>query len=90
MDRLTAKKVRYFVKLQYPVFITVSETGFKGALPDLPGCECTCRELSEVYVALERMRRDFIAQKLSSGAGVPLPNSRGLLAEAAEPAHAAA
>ncbi len=90
MDRLTAKKVRYFVKLQYPVFITGCEGGFTGSLPDLPGCECSCREVAEIYVVLERLRRDFIVKALTAGASVPLPNSRGQRGEATEPTHAAA
>ncbi|MBI5508315.1 MAG: hypothetical protein HY903_06140 [Deltaproteobacteria bacterium] len=86
MDRLAARKLRYYAGLHYPSFVTLTAAGFCGRHPDLPGCTVTADNPTAVYAALDGARRDHIARLVQGGADVPLPNSHLPLAPVVEDA----
>lgn len=75
MDRLTARKLRYYARLHYPVEVMAIDGGFWGQFPDLPGCERGAGDPRDLYAVLEHARREWIAERLLGGGDVPLPNS---------------
>lgn len=75
MSILLGRKFRYYLRLQYPVRAFMTEAGFVGRLPDLPGCECNASTPRELYERLETKRREWIAERLARGEHVPMPNS---------------
>jgi predicted RNase H-like HicB family nuclease len=85
MDRLTARKLRYYARLHYPVEVTATDGGFRGLFPDLPGCERGAENPRDLYAVLEHARREWIAERLLGGGHVPLPNSHRLAGELRAP-----
>lgn len=75
MDRQTLRKVRYYTRLHYPVQVVLTDSGFRGTYPDLPGCSFVSDTVDELYARLERVRREWIADQLIAENDVPLPNS---------------
>ncbi len=75
MDRQTLRKVRYYTRLHYPAQVLLTDSGFRGTYPDLPGCFFECDDIHELYARLERIRREWIANRLVAERDVPLPNS---------------
>jgi hypothetical protein len=75
MDRLMARKVRYYVGLHYPLFVVLTDDGFCARYPDLPGCTCVARDSSDLYATMDRIRREWIAARLFAGEEIPLPNA---------------
>jgi predicted RNase H-like HicB family nuclease len=74
MDRTTARKVRYYIGLHYPLFVTLTDEGFHGTYPDLPGCVAVARDSAELYATMDQVRREWIANRVFAGDEVPLPN----------------
>ena len=85
MDRLTARKVRYYVGLHYPLHVTLGDTGFQGTYPDLPGCTAMAADPTDLYAVLEQVRRDWIAARVFAGEEVPMPNAHLKLTAVAAP-----
>jgi len=83
MDRQAIRKIRYYVRLHYPLSVIAMERGFYGKFPDLPGCEQVDDDLPVLYASLERLRREWIAERVAGGRSVPLPNSQQAPAEPA-------
>jgi predicted RNase H-like HicB family nuclease len=75
MTPMLTKKLRFYLRLQYPVRIIAGEDGLVGSLPDLPGCSVTAESAPAVYSALELARRSWLAERISSGVDIPKPNS---------------
>ncbi|MBC7792669.1 MAG: type II toxin-antitoxin system HicB family antitoxin [Clostridia bacterium] len=74
------RKLKYFMRLQYPATIVVLGASIVGALRDLPGCAVSGDSVSEVYVRLDEARRLWIRDRLLAGGDVPLPNSANAVA----------
>jgi predicted RNase H-like HicB family nuclease len=75
MDRLTARKVRYYIGLHYPLFVTLTDEGFSGHYPDLPGCVAVASDCAELYAAMDQARREWIAVRAFAGEEIPHPNT---------------
>jgi len=75
MNWQSSKKIRYYAKLHYPVFVTLTSNGFCGSYPDLPGCVAMAREPDELYRVLDETRREWIAERVVCGEDVPVPNT---------------
>lgn len=75
MDRLAARKVRYYASLHYPVYATLMPEGFVACYPDLPGCVAMAASTSQLYATLDRVRRAWITDAIMKGDAIPLPNS---------------
>ena len=75
MDRLAARKVRYYIGLHYPLHVTLSDVGFHGTYPDLPGCGAKADDPTELYAAADQVRREWIAARVFAGENIPMPNT---------------
>ena len=75
MTPMFNKKLKFYLRLQYPVRIVAGEDGLVGSLPDLPGCTVTADSAPAVYSALELARRSWLADRISAGDDIPMPNS---------------
>ncbi len=75
MDRQTARRVSYYLRLHYPMRVTASTNGFRCCHPDLPGCGCAGWDLPTLYATLEQCRRDWIVERIERGRPIPMPNS---------------
>lgn len=75
MTPMLTKKLKFYLRLQYPVRIVAGEDGLVGSLPDLPGCTVTAESAPAVYSALELARRSWLAQRIGAGEDIPMPNS---------------
>lgn len=69
------RKLKYYMRLQYPATVVVAETGIVGELRDLPGCSVSASSISEAYKRLDEARRLWIRDRLMAGGDVPMPNS---------------
>ncbi len=77
MSPLKKRRLRFYLRQEYPVRVVAGGDGFSGHYPDLPGISHTDSELSRLYTVLARLRHTFISERVQSGHGVPLPNSGG-------------
>ena len=75
MNILAARRVRQFLKLTYPICITLDNGVFVGKFPDLPAGQLTAADIQALYVNLDRLRRDWLTEQVLAGACIPLPNS---------------
>ena len=75
MNILKARRIKYFLRLTYPLRVIAQEDEFRGDYPDLPGCQLCDDDLRRLYTLLEVRRREWITQRVLSGQPVPLPNS---------------
>lgn len=83
MNVLVARKLKYFLRLQYPAQVVMTGEGFRGSLPDLPGCIATASTLEGLYTELDRKRRIFLERCVMHGEPIPTPNFFLRAAEAA-------
>lgn len=74
-DRLLRRKLKYFLRLNYPMQVWFEDCGFSGRYPDLPGCELRCDDLDELKAGLEQARRAFLTAEIARGKTPPMPNS---------------
>jgi hypothetical protein len=74
-DLFAVRRLKFFLRLHYPVQITVGEDGFVGRYPDLPGCECQHADVGSLYASLEQTRQGWLSRQILSGLDVPLPNA---------------
>ena len=75
MTPTMTKKLKYYLRLQYPVRVVLSAEGLVGEHPDLPGCQVTCDSTSALYAALDDARRHWLREQVVMGNDIPLPNS---------------
>jgi predicted RNase H-like HicB family nuclease len=75
MTLMLTKKLKFFLRLQYPVRIVASEDGLVGSHPDLPGCTVTAESAPATYAALELARRSWLAEHIGAGEDIPMPNA---------------
>ncbi len=75
MTPMVTRKLKFYLRLQYPVRIVAGEDGLVGSLPDLPGCTVTADSAPAVYSALELARRSWLAERINAGEDIPMPNS---------------
>ena len=59
-DLLVVRRLKYFLRLHYPVHVTVGSDGFLGHYPDLPGCQCRDKDVAGLYASLEQTRQSWI------------------------------
>ena len=77
-DALTRRKLKYFLRLNYPLQVVVDEGQVRGCYPDLPGCEVvgdSLLELEEIKATLEKVRREWLTERVEAGDTPPMPNS---------------
>lgn len=72
MDR---RKLKYFLRLNYPMHVYASDDGYVGLYPDLPGCEMRRDNLQDLKRDLERLRRAYLEERVCAGETPPLPNT---------------
>jgi hypothetical protein len=78
MDTPVDRKLRFFLRLYYPLEIVWDSEQISGKYPDLPGCEQTITEvnqLEELKAELEMIRLCWLSEKVEAGETPPLPNS---------------
>lgn len=76
LDRvIIERKLRFFLKLHYPVHVFLDGRGFVGRLLDIPEVECISDTIADLYRQIEAMRRIWISTAILSYLDVPLPNS---------------
>jgi predicted RNase H-like HicB family nuclease len=75
MKLMLSRKLKYYMRLQYPVCIVFSDDGVIGSLPDFPGCAVLADSVSAVHARLDDARRAWIRDRVVAGHEVPLPNS---------------
>lgn len=75
MDPSTARKLRFFLRLNYPMAIAFDGDRLRGEYPDLPGCALEGQELDQLKVELEQLRQDWIVERVRAGEVPPMPNS---------------
>ncbi|MEM6559213.1 MAG: hypothetical protein AAF605_05450 [Myxococcota bacterium] len=69
------RKLKHFLRLEYPLTVILSDDGrYRGEYLDLPGCEACAERPADLYATLERMRREWIRRRLSENRTVPFPN----------------
>ncbi len=86
MEGVNRRKLKFFLRLNYPMQVVVDTSGAKGCYPDLPGCELECPNLAaleDLKTDLERLRQDWLTKTVEAGETPPMPNSH-LLGEGAE------
>ena len=76
------RKLKYYMRLQYPATVVLADTGIVGELRDLPGCSVLADTVSEAYARLDEARRLWIRDRLLAGGEVPMPNSAQLATDA--------
>ena len=89
MSPLLRRRLRYYLRLDYPVHVTWGSEGFVGSYPDLPGASVADTELPRLYARLENTRRDWLAARVRENLPVPMPNT-GVEAKGSRPARAEA
>jgi hypothetical protein len=72
---MSSRKLKYYLRLQYPVRIVAGDEGLIGAHPDLPGCSVLGDSAPQVYAALELARREWLRHHVAAGDDIPLPNA---------------
>jgi len=75
MKLMLSRKLKYYMRLQYPVCIVFAADGMVGTLPDFPGCVVVASSVSGVHARLDDARRAWIRDRVVAGDEVPLPNS---------------
>ena len=75
MNILKAKRTRYYLRLAYPLRIVETESSFSGAYPDLPGCATREADLPTLYRNLEKLRRQWIAERVLADLPIADPNT---------------
>lgn len=76
------RKLKYYMRLQYPATIVLGEAGIVGELRDLPGCNVVADSIAEVYTRLDEARRLWIRDRLLADREVPMPNSSTSMSQA--------
>lgn len=84
MSPLLNRKLKYYLRLQYPVRIIAGDEGLVGSHPDLPGCTVLADTFPAVYAALEDARRAWIHNRILAGDEIPAPNAYLAAAEESE------
>lgn len=74
-ERLIRRKLKFYLRLNYPLQVVISASGANGVYPDLPGCTATESDLEKLRVRIERMRRDYLTRQVEAGKDPPMPNS---------------
>ena len=72
---MLSRKLKYYMRLQYPVRIVFGEDGICGSLPDFPGCAVVADSVAAVYARLDDARRAWIRDRVVAGDEIPLPNA---------------
>ena len=75
MDRTFERRLRFYLRLSYPVQIVAAEAVFRGWLPDLPGCQTECDDVQGLYVKLDVLRVAYLTRACTGGEEPPLPNT---------------
>lgn len=76
LNRLFGRRLRHYLRLQYPAEILVTPQGFYyGHYPDLPGCDAIGSSPAEIYAALDRERRQWLQARVHRDLPVPAPNT---------------
>ncbi len=75
MKLMLSRKLKYYMRLQYPVCIVFGDDGISGSLPDFPGCGVVADSVSAVYARLDDARRAWIRDRVVAGDDIPLPNA---------------
>lgn len=80
MEGVNRRKLKFFLRLNYPMQVVVDADSAKGRYPDLPGCELVRKDLEDLKIGLELLRQDWLTKSVEAGETPPMPNSH-LLAE---------
>ncbi len=73
---LKQRRLKYFLRLDYPIHVTMVGEVFQGCFPDLPGLTVEDEDPSRLYARLESLRREWVTVRIMDGLPVPLPQSR--------------
>lgn len=73
-DRLHRRRLKYFLRLEYPLHVTFTDDGVLGQYPDLPGCRAEAPSIDSLHEQIFDVRRRWIINRLERGEDVPLPN----------------
>jgi hypothetical protein len=77
MGSIFQKRLRFYLRLDYPCQVTHVSPVFKGSYPDLPGVTATDPDVGRLYTILHRLRCAWITEHLRRGLSVPMPYSAG-------------
>ena len=76
LNILSGRRMRHYMRLQYPVAVVVTPQGFyHGQHPDLPGCSAIGSSPEAMYAILDKARRSWIREQIRLEQSVPLPNA---------------
>ncbi len=75
MNSLKSRRIKHYLRLNYPLRVVAQGAGFAGDYPDLPGCSLDAADLASLYAAADAARRQWITERVLTDASIPLPNS---------------
>ena len=76
MNNLARRKLKYFLRLNYPMQVVIDDDIAKGCYPDLPGCEVVESDLELLKSKLELLRQSWLTKSVEEGDTPPMPNSQ--------------
>jgi hypothetical protein len=74
MNAVMQRQMKYYLRLPYPLHITLGPEGFLGTYPDL-GLRLEDEDLPRLYARLDEYRRTFLLERVAMGQNIPMPNS---------------
>ena len=75
MNISITRRIKYFLRLNYPLQVSGDGHGYYAAFPDLPGCDAYALDLVDLYKTMEKLRRDWIIGQALRHEEIPLPNA---------------
>ncbi len=81
-----SRRIKHFLRLNYPLQVVWAGQKVRGFYPDLQGCEVESRDVREIYALAEVARRQWLTESVLIDAPIPLPNTY-LDERHARPAH---
>src|SRR5689334_1248534 len=76
MSPLFRRRLKYFLRLEYPLWMVFEDGEFVGGYRDL-GVSLRDVDITRLHTRLDELRRQNIADRVENGDPVPMPNSGG-------------
>lgn len=70
------KRLKFILRLSYPLHVQMNGDGFCAWYPDLPDVRLSDNNLETLYERMDGLRREWIRGRVQAGLAVPMPHSR--------------